>query len=77
MAFKVLKLPLKIIKIIVLCGLGWYALNFIQFGLDMISTGTKGPMSSWQYVDWQLHQEWWAVGPLWALIVYLVFSEKI
>ena len=65
-------LPGKIFKIILICAAIYLLLLFLQFCIDFLyqQTDQRPP---W----WEIHKLWYIKFPLFAIVIYLVFGEKI
>jgi hypothetical protein len=65
-------LPFKIAKAILLCAVAWLLLYGLQLLIDQLY-GLLDMKLPW----WELHKEWWSKYPIFAIIIYLVYSEAI
>lgn len=65
-------IPFKIAKIILMCAVIWLLLYGLQVVIDFLYDQTD-QLRPW----WQLDRLHWIKYPLFAIVVFLVFNEKI
>ena len=65
-------LPGKIVKIVLLCAIIWLVLQWLQGAIDFLYVQTD-QQPPW----WEIHRAKWFKYPLFAIVIYLVFNEKI
>ena len=65
-------IPFKIVKILLLCAIIWLLLAGAQTVIDFlyVQTDQRPP---W----WEIHRAKWLKYPLFAIVIFLVFNEKI
>jgi len=62
----------KLVKIVLLCGVIYALLYGFQEVMDFLYVQTD-QLKPW----WQLHRLRWIKYPLFAIVIYMVMSEKI
>ena len=65
-------IPFKIVKIVLLCAIIWLLLSGAQKGIDFLYVQTD-QLPPW----WEIHRAKWLKYPLFAIVIFLVFNEKI
>ncbi len=65
-------MPGKIVKCLLLCAVIFFLLKGFQISIDFLYDQVD-QLRPW----WEIHKMGWIKYPLFAAVIYLVFSEKI